>query len=379
MNNKYKKIAVVSNCMPHYRIPIYNLLSSSKSNNYTIITGTKMNIQLKVADKILATIKPEEGGVRWIQVKNIWIFNRFLWQKGLLKELKKSNYDTIIMLGTVYYLSTWVAAILWRLRGKKIIFWTHAFIRDEKNILGFLRTMFYKLAHQFLVYGQRGKDIMVSKGFDPNKIKLVYNSLDYDNQIRIRRSNQDFTPIIHFKNSELPTIGYIGRILKQKKLDLLVEAVKNLHHHEIFCNAIIVGDGADIEELKSLVSSYKLNDFFYFYGPCYDENIVFKLLSQTCIIVSPGEVGLTAIHAMTYGLPIITHDKLDEQGPEYACIKADLTGDFFDYYNPIESLSTVLIKWFNKKDRIFTAEQCYNVIDKYYNPYKQKEIIDSIV
>src|SRR5258708_11373352 len=239
-DNKYKKIAIVSNCIPHYRTSIYHLLSISKSNEYTIITGTKMNIELKVANNALASIKPEEGGIRWIQVKNIWFFNRFLWQKGLLRNLRQSNYDTIIMLGTMYYLSTWVAAILWRMRGKRIVFWTHGFLREEKNILGSFRTIFYKLAHQFLFYGHRGKDIMVTKGFDPTKIKIVYNSLDYDNQIKIRESNQDTIPIVHFKNSGLPTIGYIGRVLKQKKLHILVETVKNLHFQKVFCNTIFI-------------------------------------------------------------------------------------------------------------------------------------------
>src|SRR5205823_5506869 len=112
---------------------------------------------------------------------------------------------------------------------------------------------------------------------------------------------------------------------------------------------------------------------------CYDENKIFQLLSQTCVVVSPGEIGLTAIHAMTYGLPVITHNKFDKQGPEYACIIPGTTGDFFDYNNSVESLSQTLIKWFARTDKSFIKEGCYRVIDEYYNPYNQKKIIDSVI
>jgi glycosyltransferase involved in cell wall biosynthesis len=338
-----------------------------------------MNIPLKLASEELAIKRVEEGGIRWVRLKNKWILNRFLWQKGLLRHLKENDYDTLVISGVLYYITTWAAAILYRIKGKKVIFWTHGFLRKENNLLGFFRTQFYKLADFFLVYGQRGKDIMVSKGFDPEKIELVYNSLDYDEQIRIRASNENPDPVVRFKHPELPCIGYIGRVLKQKKLDILIETIYDLKSKEIFCNSLIIGDGPDVTRLKSLVAEYGLSEYFCFYGPCYDEKIIFRLLSQTDIIVSPGEVGLTAIHAMTYGLPVITHNRFDKQGPEYACIEPGLTGDFFDYDNPVESLSSLLAKWLNVKDKVAIKERCYTVIDKRYNPYVQLEVINSLV
>lgn len=376
---KSKKVAIVSNCMPQYRVPIYRLLSSEQSNEYTIITGSEMPIPMKMADTTLASTAIAEGGIRWVLVVNKWIFNRFLWQKGLFKELKAKNYDTIIMLGTMYYLSTWAAAIIWRMRGKKIVFWSHGFLREENNLLGFLRTLFYKLADEFLLYGQRGKDIMVRKGFNPRQIKIVYNSLDYDNQVKIRSARQTVAIEMPFKHTNLPIVGYIGRVLEQKKLDILIEAVQNLYHEQVYCNVLIIGDGPHLQVLKSLVIKLGLTDHFYFYGSCYDENTIYQLLIKTNVIVSPGEIGLTAIHAMTYGIPVITHDKFEEQGPEYACIQPGLTGDFFNYEQPLQSLTQLLKEWFAKSDRASTIKACYKIIDDFYNPHKQIEIINSIV
>ena len=38
------------------------------------------------------------------------------------------------------------------------------------------------------------------------------------------------------------------------------------------------------------------------------------------ITVSPDKVGLTAIHSMAYGRPVITHDNMDRQGPEVEAV-----------------------------------------------------------
>jgi len=375
---KYKKVAIIYHYISHYRVPIFNVLSRSDTNEYTIVSGTETDIKIKLADEKLGNIKPEDGGLRWIKIQNKWILKYFLWQRGLLQTISKSNFDSLIFLGNMYYLSTWVAAILGKLKGRKIIIWSHGFIRDEKGIKGFLRALFYRLADELLVYGHRAKDILISKGFNAGKIKVVYNSLDYDNQLRIRKNNP-VDKLVSFKNEGIPAFGFIGRLTKQKKLNILIESLNLLHARGQLCNLLIIGDGDDLTELQALVNKYNLNDYVYFYGPCYDETTIYNLFKQIQLIVSPGEVGLTGIHAMTYGMPVLTHNKLDMQMPEYECIKPGLTGDFFDYDNPVESLADLLQVWLKKTNLDEIKEQCYQVIDEHYNPYNQLRIMNSVV
>ena len=65
--------------------------------------------------------------------------------------------------------------------------------------------------------------------------------------------------------------------------------------------------------------------------------------------------------------------------PEYECIKPGLTGDFFDYDNPVESLADLLQVWLKKTNLDEIKEQCYQVIDDHYNPYNQLRIMNSVV
>lgn len=373
-----KNVLIIYHYIAHYRVPLYKVLMKSDSPKYTICSGVTPEIKIKTADVYLSKIPLSEGGIRWILIKNWWIFKPFLIQFSVLKLSVSRKYDTIIYLGVMYYLTTWIGAILAKRSGKKVVFWSHGFIKEENNLKGKLRTIFYRLADEILVYGQRAKDIMVSKGFDPKKIKLIYNSLDYDNQLEIRKKYAQASSPVVFKNSELPTIGFIGRLTPQKKVFKILEMLKSINSKMNKCNLLIIGDGVQKNLLKAKTIELGLEDYVIFYGACYEEKTTYQLMKSWSIVVSPGEVGLTAIHALTYGIPVITHNKFDEQMPEYEVIIPNKTGDFYEFDN-MESMEALTSKWLFGKEKSQVQKECFEIIDSYYNPYKQKEIFDATV
>ena len=82
----------------------------------------------------------------------------------------------------------WLAAILGRLRGKRVYFWTHGWQQHERGLKALVRNTFYRLAHGLLLYGHYAKMIGLSHGFDPDRMHVIYNSLDYDRQRAVRGS-----------------------------------------------------------------------------------------------------------------------------------------------------------------------------------------------
>ncbi|MBW4360346.1 glycosyltransferase [Flavobacterium taihuense] len=374
-----KNVLIVYHYIAHYRIPIFNLLSKSNNPKYTILSGVKTDINIKTADEHLSQILPETGGINWLKTENYWFLKYFLFQPSVLKLSLSTKYDTIIYLGNMYYLSTWIGAILARLTNKKVIFWTHGFIREEKNFQGFVRSVFYRLADEILVYGQRAKDILIAKGFSEQMISVVYNSLDYDEQLKIRNEVYSEKKLEIFKHDELPVFGFIGRLTKQKRIDLLVDVLYKINEGNRKANLLLIGDGEQMDFLKKKVKELNLDDFVVFYGACYDEKIICQLMQLMNVVVSPGEVGLNAIHSLCYGVPVVTHNRYDKQMPEYQAIVENKTGTFFEYEEPIESLLIVLKDWLFNKNKKQTREDCFKMIDEYYNPYAQNKIFDSIV
>ena len=118
------------------------------------------------------------------------------------------------------------------------------------------------------------------------------------------------------------------------------------------------------------------NDKVWFYGVCYDEKTNAELIYNADLCVSPGNVGLTAMHSLVFGCPVITHNCFEWQMPEYEAIQAGVTGDFFTM-DDTDDLTMVISRWFARKmdSREEVRKACFNEIDSNWNPYYQMDII----
>ena len=67
-----------------------------------------------------------------------------------------------------------------------------------------------------------------------------------------------------------------------------------------------------------------------FYGKTYNESELSKLIYSSDLMVSPGNTGLNAVHALSYGTPVGTHNNFNNQMPEAAIIEDKITGFFFN-------------------------------------------------
>lgn len=381
-----KKIAIVYTTFSHYRLPVIRLLcNQAESVEYTFISDPKNTISsVKVIDPSLAEVPIDQGGVRWEFIRNIRLFNNFIWQKGVVNLAFNKEYDTIIYIGVVYHLSTWFSCALARLMGKKTLMWSHGFLRDEKGLKGMIRKSFYKLADGMLLYGNRSRNIMIKKGFEPKKLYVVYNSLNYDMQYSIReRINSDQLNKLKknlFPEPVLPILFFIGRINKVKKLDMILKSADLLNKKGIKVNILFIGDGTEREKLTQLSKYLGLADRVVFYGACYEEEKLAPLIMMSDICVSPGNVGLTAMHSLVYGRPVITSNDYDSQMPEFEAIKSGVTGDFFQK-DDVGDMAEVIYSWLNtKRSRKGEVEKaCHEEINQHYNPWYTVKIINTAV
>ena len=143
---------------------------------------------------------------------------------------------------------------------------------------------------------------------------------------------------------------------------------------------VIVGSGSLKGDLLKQVDELALHENVWFYGASYDENENGRLLCSADLCVAPGNIGLTAIHAMTYGCPCLSHDNFPMQMPEFEAIADGKTGTFFKY-NDIDSLCDAIVRWFDREDydRAAIRENCFREIDMNWNPHNQIKIIKRIV
>lgn len=302
---------------------------------------------------------------KYVKTRNI--FRSLKWQKGTTGLIRKKDCTQMLVLGEPKILSTWWILLQKKLffPKKKIYLWTHGWYGRENFAKKWLKRMYFGMADHILTYGDYARRQAIQQGFKSHKITPIHNSLDYENQKRIRK-NLDISNVyhVHFGN-ENPTLLFVGRLTREKRIDLLIEAINILDHDNSPVNLILIGDGTETGSLKKLVDKYGLKDRVWFYGACYDDSEIASLIYNASLCISPGNVGLTAMHSMAFGTPVVTHNCFPYQGPEFEAIIPGKTGAFFKH-NDVDSLVTEVRKWLNHNptERESTRKFCYEVVEK---------------
>jgi glycosyltransferase involved in cell wall biosynthesis len=386
MDNK-PKVAIIYHYIAHYRYPIFQELMTSKDIDFTIFSGEASEINIKKVDKNIAHIPVSDGGLRWEFFKNNWFKNIILWQTGLVNMVRKGNHDGYIFLGNPYHISTWLAAGIARLKGKRVYYWMHGVYTEKPALIDYIKMyVFYKIPHGFFLYGNRAASVLEKRRVKKQEhIHVIYNSLDYKLSKSIRKPFQHAAILSfrekYFNAPDVPVVVCIGRLIKEKKIDYLLAAQKILKekYNTPFFNVLLIGSGAEMEHLKNIAAQNGLSAHVYFYGDSYDEQVNGHLLGNSDLCITPGEIGLTAIHALSYGTPVISHNELNIQAPEAESIIVKETGDLFEYEN-IEDLAKVIEEWLLKHPikNEDLVNKCYKVVDDFYNPGYQAKVINKV-
>jgi glycosyltransferase involved in cell wall biosynthesis len=305
----------------------------------------------------------------------------FMWQWGAITWAIRSEFDTVIMHAVPHWPCTWIGGLLARMLGKRVLFWGHGHLYEPRGVKGMLRRLFYALPHEHLVYGRIAKDIMLRHGWVPEKVHVIYNSLDTDAQVRIRRSmtatHRQATRASLFGRADIPVAICTTRLIRVRRLDLLIDAIGSLDRTGHSVALILVGDGPERTALQSQAA--RLGVRVHFEGPCYDEHRLAELIGASTVTVAPGKVGLTAMHSMVYGVPVITHGDADDQMPEWEAIIPGVTGALFTR-DDVPSLASAIRDWTREPwPSEATRRACESIIDRFWNPHVQRRLIEHAV
>lgn len=363
-----KKLCFITNVAPSYREAIFSLIDK------------EFECDWYVGDRV-ADIKTLNYSLlnNVTVVKNYFLLGSPLYyQSGIVSLINRRCYNTYLILGDVFCISTWLFLIYSKFfhHQKRIYFWTHGWYGREGFVKHYVKKLFFKFADGIFLYGNYAKKIMKGEGFDERKLYVIHNSLWYDKQL-IHRNSISHTSVYksHFGNDFFNLI-FIGRLTKVKRLDLLIHALDLIRSKGLNLNLTLIGDGVEKEKLFSLAQSLSLENRVWFYGGSYSEENNALLLYNADLCVAPGNVGLTAIHCMMFGTPVATHSKFCNQMPEFESIKEGLTGTFFEFNN-INSIADTIIKWFelNSFKRELIRQNCYEEIDTQWTPQFQIRVL----
>lgn len=352
------KIAIITPNLPHYRIDLYKTLDSRSDIEVTHYSS-QVDDNLSVLDTQLLK--------RFSPLTNLK-YGRLRWQVGAVRSALKNDADKIIIMGDVAFASNWVAAVISRLRGKELFFWTQGWSRPENGVKRILRIVFYRLANGILLYSPRGRQLAKINGFPIHRTFVIYNSISMTSGLESHATDGTAA-----STGEL-RIGVVARLRPAKSIDLMIEALSYLKDDGVKASAVIVGEGPEMATLKQLANS--LDVPVEFVGAKYSDDELANVYQNLDITVVPAFAGLTVIQSLAHGVPVIVNDNVWNQGPETDAVLDGETGFFFKE-GDAQSLSETIMEcahWM-RSDPTGVAETCRNEVRTNWTPQVQAQRI----
>ncbi len=223
----------------------------------------------------------------------------------LLPVLRKQKYDVIDCSATPYLplYSVWLAA---RASGTPLVATWHEFWGDHWQAYLPERAAVARVAQRIEAAARPLGDLRVAvspftagrlaAGPGGTTARVVGNGVSIDAIKRIRPSRQRSDVI------------FVGRLIEDKKVDLLLEAVHRLVGEFPDLRCTIVGDGPERGPLERLADSLPLGANVRFTGPMDDEQ-VFGLMKSAKVLALPSireGFGITVIEAQASGcVPVV--------------------------------------------------------------------------
>lgn len=252
-------------------------------------------------------------GEKFFRLENKWL-GPFLWQTGLVSLVLKKEWRAIILLGSPYYLTNLIVAAVCKVKGIPLFFWTHGARPASTPLKNLLMSLALASADAVFVYGRNAVAQIARRWLPSKKFVVVYNSL---NALAHRNVGDlgSCERVVSGQKSVFTAI-FVGRLVSRKRIDLLIRAADIVRSNGKFLRVLIVGDGPEQGVLQELVRTLGLDELVEFRGACYEEEQLKVEFEKSDFSVVPHAAGLSVLHAMAYGLPVITDDDYSAHGPE---------------------------------------------------------------
>jgi len=298
----------------------------------------------------------------------IKLFNHrfFYFINGMKYLLPLRNKKVIITGFDPHFLHIYIYILFLKILKKEFIWWSHANYGSQGSFGVKFRKFFYNLSSSILVYSNEGKKRLIKIGVEEKKITILNNCINY---VDYGYLNYEKNTILNKKGSVLNLL-ITGKLNKPKKIHLLLNSVKELISEGQKVNCNIVGDGEEMSNLKQLSKKLKIDSFVNFHGPIFGLEI-HKFFIEADIYVIPGSVGLSIVHAFSFGLPVITTDNLSEHRPEIEIFENKFNGLFYGRHNTLTEQIQSMYKLLNI-DRSNIYDNCVESIIK--NEYLPKDV-----
>jgi glycosyltransferase involved in cell wall biosynthesis len=188
-------------------------------------------------------------------------------------------------------------------------------ITTEHNVNGRFRSLKHSLINRLLlplsnkvvaVSGAVAETVVNLQRPPAKKLVVIRNGIRMEDIEKYRKS--DINPQYSHMPGEKPIIVSIGRLVPQKRHDLLLEALRVCADNKIKFSCWIIGGGPEKSNLENKVKQLNLSDIVFFLGERSDAR---ELLHYVDMVVNTSDkegLPISLLEAMAARLPVVAAD-----------------------------------------------------------------------
>lgn len=368
------RVCFVMAGLPHYFTLILNKMVSELGTDLILIKPSQKS------KAVGSGVKEDHSSMQFKLVElpeyTTWYGKSFF--QDLIPTLNKIKPDIIVMSAWPYFLQLVLNPFFYsRLRktGAKIIcrdipfnisYWgrskeyyysgqniTEDLGADNKNWKGYLsffvltclRRLYLPLADAHINYFDEARNITGSYGVPQENIFIAANSPDTDELLATYDKVLQQPDILPPNPQRLI---HVGRLVKWKRVDMLIQCVKDLEKSFPDIELVVVGFGPEEENLKKIAIESGVSSRIKFVGGVYDSLTLGRYLHVSTVYVLGGMGGLSINDAMCFAKPVICSVA---DGTEKRLVREGYNGYYFKNGDQ-ESMDHAIESLLNDPERI---------------------------
>ena len=341
-----KSIIIIQPAFPSYREELFkNLNDIFKEKLLICYSCSELNISHKIPNTIITG-------------EDVRFPGQLFWQRGVSTLPLKRN-DILVVSGNLRYLSTIYLLVRARFIGVKTIVWGQYRSSTSKNWRMKIRLLLLRMGDALLFYTDAEIDMYrknVSKK-DLRPIAALNNGINNAPILLYRK------PYVAVDRDR--AIFFVGRLTHKANLGLLLSAMADPCLKSAVLH--VVGTSETEKALRAQAEELGIANQVVWHGSTSDEAVIAAVANRCRLFVYPGEVGLSIIHAMAYGLPCVVHSDPLRHMPEIAAFCDGETGRTFTN-NDVNALARTISEMMDATtDLQRFSENCIKTTETDYN------------
>jgi glycosyltransferase involved in cell wall biosynthesis len=319
-----------------YRVAVFRALASAPGLDLTL--WADLNAGGSVDREALAGLRCRDAPVRWL--------GPLSWQPGSIEACRETDADVVILSWQSRSIDVPWALRTARRRGVATVIWGHGFGKTHPRLGDLMRRLTADIADSCLLYGPSTRLRVIDQGVPAERVFSAPNAIDQSSIVTAtedwRGRAEDLDAFRAREGLHGPVVLFLSRLEADKNPALLVESFAEVLKQQPDATLVFVGDGAARSQTEAAVDRLGVRGRVRFAGAVYDETRIAPWALSANLLIHPGGIGLSLMHAFGYGVPVITTDRMELHGPEVEILAPGRNGLFFRHGDASDLAAKIL-------------------------------------